>query len=286
MEKVNEQKPDNLMPGQIEVFGYKQGDPKSIDPALKKQSEFFDNLRNYVKLDSESDLRSFLYSPAGIATIVGMNFVGGEPVSIILFSILVTYDIQKWIEYGEPNWLFLITDLICVISAGFGSGIMAPIIKALNKVKVNNLSKVLSQLSRKFPQVWENHIIPLLNKLSSIISKITKVLKENINIVPKNLKNKINQVINFLPKVETQLILEITKTYAGYSATSKLAGEFAKTKVGTDLIKKSIPYINPLLGPDKLNPFFLDLMERNPNDINLNSYKIHPIFLDNSKDTF
>jgi hypothetical protein len=38
---VNEQKPDNLMPGQIERFGYTQGKPETLKPALEKQSEYF-----------------------------------------------------------------------------------------------------------------------------------------------------------------------------------------------------------------------------------------------------
>lgn len=35
---------DSRMPGQIETFGYKQGDPSTIKPAVKKQTEFLSKL--------------------------------------------------------------------------------------------------------------------------------------------------------------------------------------------------------------------------------------------------
>jgi len=47
---ISEQKPDNLMPGQIERFGYKQNDPKTWDSALKKQVEYFRSLDPHTSL--------------------------------------------------------------------------------------------------------------------------------------------------------------------------------------------------------------------------------------------
>jgi hypothetical protein len=44
-----EQKSDSMMPGQIERFGYKQGDPSTMDNALKKQQEYLKNSNLFIK---------------------------------------------------------------------------------------------------------------------------------------------------------------------------------------------------------------------------------------------
>ena len=113
---ISEQ-PDSKMPFQIEKFGYNPSKPNTMGPALKKQQEVFNDIAKYVNVNLESDLRDFLYSPAGIATIVGIDYLGGEPISIALFAILVGYDIKKWADVGEPNWLFLIVDLILLYNS-------------------------------------------------------------------------------------------------------------------------------------------------------------------------
>ena len=46
-----------------------------------------------------------------------------------------------------------------------------------------------------------------------------------------------------------------------------------------------LPYINPLLGSDKIDPFIIDLIQ-NSNKIDLSKYNILPIFKNNSLDTF
>lgn len=44
---LSEQKPDSMMPGQIERFGYTQGDPSTMHNALQKQQEYFKDLNEY-----------------------------------------------------------------------------------------------------------------------------------------------------------------------------------------------------------------------------------------------
>lgn len=45
-----EQKPDSMMPGQIEKFGYKQSDSRTLEPSLKKQEEYLKSLDGHVGL--------------------------------------------------------------------------------------------------------------------------------------------------------------------------------------------------------------------------------------------
>ena len=73
--------------------------------------------------------------------------------------------------------------------------------------------------------------------------------------------------------------------YAKYKARFTAVDELGKTKIGKKIIKKGLTYINPLLGSDKVDPFLLDLI-KSPDIVDLSKYKIEPIFLDNSKDTF
>jgi len=46
---VLEQKPDEMMPGQIEKFGYKQNDPSTINNSLKKQEKYFQDVKEYFE---------------------------------------------------------------------------------------------------------------------------------------------------------------------------------------------------------------------------------------------
>lgn len=51
---------DSRMPGQIETFGYKQGDPSTIKPAVKQQKEFLSQLSKISKLSLPLHLRALL----------------------------------------------------------------------------------------------------------------------------------------------------------------------------------------------------------------------------------
>ena len=51
---------DSRMPGQIETFGYKQGDPSTIKPAVKQQKEFLSQLSKISKLTLPLHLRAVL----------------------------------------------------------------------------------------------------------------------------------------------------------------------------------------------------------------------------------
>lgn len=51
---------DSRMPGQIETFGYKQGDPSTIKPAVKQQKEFLSKLSKISKLSLPLHLRAVL----------------------------------------------------------------------------------------------------------------------------------------------------------------------------------------------------------------------------------
>jgi len=291
-----EQRPDELMFGQPETFGYNPKKPQTMDAALAKQQEFFKSIRKYVNVEMESDLRDFLYSPEGIATIAGISYVGGEPISMLLFSILVAYDIKKWIDEGEPNWLFLITDLICVGTAGFASSVAGPLIKLGKNVKFNSLTSLFRYISKNFKSLWKNYVLPLSKSIGQVIGKITSSITNAKPLLSGKLSSSLSSIASYLSKLNGLIAesieavigkagLETGKTYAKYKIASKVASKAGQTDVGKKVMKTSLPYINPLLGSDKIDPFLMDLIT-SPQSIDYKNYRINPIFADNSKDTF
>lgn len=291
-----EQKPDQLMFGQPETFGYNPKKPQTMDAALAKQQEFFKSIRKYVNVNLESDLRDFLYSPEGIATIAGISYMGGEPLSMLLFSILVAYDIEKWIDEGEPNWLFLITDLICVGTAGFASSAVGPLMKAAKNLKFKSLNSFFRFISKNFKSIWTNYVLPMTKSIEQVIKKITSVITKAKPSLPGKLSSSISSIVSYLSKLGGLIAesieavvgkagLETGKTYAKYKIASKVASKAGQTDIGKKVMKTSLPYINPLLGSDKIDPFLMDLIT-SPQSIDYKNYRINPIFADNSKDTF
>ena len=291
-----EQKPDQLMFGQPETFGYNPKKPQTMDAALAKQQEFFKSIRKYVNFNLESDLRDFLYSPEGIATIAGISYMGGEPLSMLLFSILVAYDIEKWIDEGEPNWLFLITDLICVGTAGFASSAVGPLMKAAKNLKFKSLNSFFRFISKNFKSIWTNYVLPMTKSIEQVIKKITSVITKAKPSLPGKLSSSISSIVSYLSKLNGLIVesieavigkagLETGKTYAKYKIASKVASKAGQTDIGKKVMKTSLPYINPLLGSDKIDPFLMDLIT-SPQSIDYKNYRINPIFADNSKDTF
>jgi len=279
---------------------WKQYAPTDYEKREVKKTETLlnnmDAVAKYVNVNLESDLRDFLYSPEGIATIAGIGYVGGEPISMLLFSILVAYDIKKWIDEGEPNWLFLITDLICVGTAGFASSVAGPLIKLGKNVKFNSLTSLFRYISKNFKSLWKNYVLPLSKSIGQAIGKITSSITNAKPLLSGKLSSSLSSIASYLSKLNGLIAesieavigkagLETGKTYAKYKIASKVASKAGQTDVGKKVMKTSLPYINPLLGSDKIDPFLMDLIT-SPQSIDYKNYKINPIFADNSKDTF
>ena len=70
-----EQKPDEVMPGQIETMGYVQGKPETLEPALKKQEQFFKDIfekRHEILMVSSLALTIF-GGPLGNVLSIGLD---------------------------------------------------------------------------------------------------------------------------------------------------------------------------------------------------------------------
>jgi hypothetical protein len=223
-------------------------------------------------------------------------------VTEMMFAILLTYDIKKWVNEGEPNWLYLIADLLCVSTAGFASSVGSGMIKAGKNIIFKSIGEFFIWVKKLYPQIWSKFILPLSKNIGGIITKITTTLskiqggKVGKGLIPDEIVKFVSTAKEYLIKIKTaiedgfKMILgkTLSKTVGGY-AKYKTRAEVLKfagqTKTGEKIIKHFLPYINPLLGSDKIDPFLLDLIN-NPEKIDLLRYKILPIFKDNSLDSF
>ena len=228
-------------------------------PNIEIEKKFKEN-----KIFDFNDFRNFLYSPEGIALTFLLDLSEiGVVAPVILFGILVLKDICDWIEFGEPNWIYLISDLICMSTAGFSSPIVGPLIKE---------SKLtLKQIILKFPKL----ISKLQNSLEKILTLLQKVLTILKDFINKNFLNVkfMKEFLNKISLIETKiiqkmnLIKESIFVYAKYKTSSEIFTKFMDTKYGQDFSQFVIPIINPILGPDKIPQFLIDLAEKRPQEI-------------------
>ena len=297
---INEKQTLSLLLVEQSMVGWSQGlTPQQSSDTVQGYQNFLSKILKYVNLDAENDLRDFLYSPEGIATIIGLNITEvGVIVTELLFSILLVYDIKKWVNKGEPNWLYLITDILSIATAGFASSAGTAMINAGKTTAFKSISQFFVWVKKLYPTIWSKFIVPLGKSIGGIINKITKSLSNlKINkiipdVVIKYLGKTKEYLINLkllieknIEKITGKKLSKAVKGYGEYKTKSELLKSAENTELGKKVIKKMLPYINPLLGSDKIDPFIIDLIQ-NSNKIDLSKYNILPIFKNNSLDTF
>ena len=276
---------------------------KSAEKYNNEMGGLLKNFLDYLNMDAEEDLRDFMYSPEGIATTILLNGTEyGTVVTEIMFVILLIYDIKKWVNEGEPNWLYLIADILCVSTAGFASSVGSGMIKSGKNIIFKSIGEFFIWVKKLYPQIWSKFILPLSKGIGGIITKITTSLskiqggKVGKGLIPDKIVKFVSTAKEYLIKIKTaiedgfKMVLGKTLTntgvgYAKYKTRAEVLKSASQTKTGKKIIKNFLPYINPLLGSDKIDPFLLDLIN-NPEKIDLLRYNILPIFKDNSLDSF
>ena len=273
---INEKQTLSLLLVEQSMVGWSQGlTPQQSSDTVQGYQNFLSKILKYVNLDAENDLRDFLYSPEGIATIIGLNITEvGVIVTELLFSILLVYDIKKWVNKGEPNWLYLITDILSIATAGFASSAGTAMINAGKTTAFKSISQFFVWVKKLYPTIWSKFIVPLGKSIGGIINKITKSLSNlKINkiipdVVIKYLGKTKEYLINLkllieknIEKITGKKLSKAVKGYGEYKTKSELLKSAENTELGKKVIKKMLPYINPLLGSDKIDPFIIDLIQ-------------------------
>ena len=163
-------------------------------------------------------------------------------------------------------------------------------------MKFNSLTSLFRYISKNFKSLWKNYVLPLSKSIGQVIGKITSSITNAKPLLSGKLSSSLSSVASYLSKLNGLIAesieavigkagLETGKTYAKYKIASKVASKAGQTDVGKKVMKTLLPYINPLLGSDKIDPFLMDLIT-SPQSIDYKNYRINPIFADNSKDTF
>lgn len=138
---ISEQ-PDSKMPFQPERFGYKQGKPETVKPALEKQSKAIKTFIVDAPTISEvlSKAREFLFTPEGMTAQLILSIAGAEIGLPVVFGILdiailindIIIMIQNWKPKqftDEESWFtfhwennkgfqFVIEDIILLLTGG------------------------------------------------------------------------------------------------------------------------------------------------------------------------
>jgi len=266
------------------MFGWSGGLPKDV-----KSSDITKGWTDSMDLSIDT-LRDMLYSPEGIATSVLTNLDPSGTSQVIvrcLFLILLIDDIIQWIEKGEPNWLYLICDTLCLFSGGFTNSLIPKTL--ISKSGSLGLSKTLSSIEKLYKPFFESVLTPFIKNFSYVINFIKSFVSKyfsKVQSISKKLKfnvgNKINILFSKLDDLWKELDLWLKSfltTYARYKSVEMSLDKFAETKTGKRTIRYILPTINPLLGSDKLDPFLIDLIS-DPNKTlkNLNNYNIDDYF--------
>jgi hypothetical protein len=193
------EQPDSKMPGQIEKFGYKQNNPKTLAPALKLQEDFLNSI-NFENFDEFMEAyREALYSPEAIAISTFFTASGiGAPAVITAWGALLAYDIYKWIDSGEPDYLNLFFDVLGVASSGVLSGVIATFLKSLKGA--GNLTPIVSNVIKS--SSW-GKISPYISKLKTGLDWFLSKITEGINWLSKYTG------ITFLKNLSSRIITKI-----------------------------------------------------------------------------
>jgi len=172
------------------------------------------------------DFRDALYSPIGIAIETFFTSTGVGSIGVISSYIsLLIYDVYLAINNNDVNWLYIIFDLLGILTSGQISGLLAPIIKSAGK-GFNTIEKALTYL--KNSSVWKR-IYPSLLKIGDSIGVATSKISEMIgwfvkNLgpkVPAGLKTGINSIISFLKSTPTKITNILSKMSTKGTSTIK-----------------------------------------------------------------
>ena len=202
---ISEQKPDSMMPGQIERFGYKQGDPKTLGPAIERQREYIQTTKNaYLQFKNEYPVISRILEDVSIWFI---PYIGPY-----LVAARGTYDGIQSIKKGD-----YVLGAIQIIVSPLALGKVVKLLKitAPNEAWVKILETIhKSGIPILIAKGWETFLSWGLKTFGPIFKKFLELLKDKSkmkalfeeiyeeaqNKIPKSLRRVSNQNTNLAPQ--------------------------------------------------------------------------------------
>ena len=173
------EQPDSKMPFQIEKFGYKQGDPSTMAPALKAQQQALNDLKNI--------------DPHTVNTLLAIGTAFIPFVGPFISAGIGLYDAKMYYDEGDTKTAGLVGLFACIPGIG---GLASKL----------GLAK------------WTSKALGELGKKISIGSKLLPQEIQVANIIAKN-KNLILAEIKASPVIAKELAKQAAKTLGKTAAT-------------------------------------------------------------------
>jgi hypothetical protein len=180
--KVISEQLDSKMPGQIETYGYKQGDASTLGPALKRQEEHIRELSDFF-----SDPHNVLNALSIGFTVLGMI---PSPASPFLLALGTAADVADSFLYYHEGDKYMGTIMLALAVIPGGEFIKA----TKNTIVPEILKKLIRKASNGIDTLTKGELSVLKNNLTKF-----EVYKSVIGSYFK--KNMVAKIIDYLPKL-------------------------------------------------------------------------------------
>lgn len=162
---LSEQRPDEMMPGQIERFGYKQNDPSTLTAAHKKQQQYFKEMNTHTMLTALGIGSSFI-------PLVGPLISAGIGLG----------DAAIYYKEGDKNSALIVGVLSFVPFIGKIPGVKEFGVKGMASIakKISEGGKTLTAVERKVIQTIQQNASKIKSELSEFAPKL-KLVSAYIN---------------------------------------------------------------------------------------------------------
>jgi len=229
------EQPDSKMPFQIEKFGYKQGDPSTLGPALEKQSEALKQLTSITFPQFMEGLREFLTSGTGfVVQLLLEAFVGiGQFINVGAWSVLTVYDINLGINQNKWNWFNIIIDIIGVVTTGLGAKVAKTALAPVARYAGQSIEVFAKSVIKYTPKVFK-YVLKIVKSIKSFITNMSKNIKTLMDYIGKKFKD--GAIYNGLSKMNISLSASVVPILTKIESAFVHAGEhYVKHEAGHGL---------------------------------------------------
>jgi hypothetical protein len=226
------EQPDSKMPFQIEKFGYKQGDPSTLGPALEKQSEAIKQLTSISFPQFMEGLREFLTSGTGfVAQLLLEAFVGiGQFINVGAWSVLTVYDINLGVSENKWNWFNIIVDIIGVATTGLGGKVAKNALAPVAKYAGQSIEVFAKSIIKYTPKIFQ-YVLKIVKSIKSFIGKMSENIKKLMDYFGKKFKN--GAIYKGLAKMDIALSASVVPVLTKIQSTFVHVGEhYVKHEAG------------------------------------------------------
>jgi hypothetical protein len=179
---VMEQKPDEMMPGQIERFGFKAGQPETLKPALKKQEKY---IEDFGKLTFHDWI---MIAQLGLAFLPGGVVVSGGIKAATMVALGLA-DAYKYYTEGDKNKAGVMGALEILMALYPTSGVVKRIMHPVSSLFEGGMKGVLALKNKVIKQGAE----VVLTKEEKMLMDLVGQNQQSLATEAKNLVKKVGK---------------------------------------------------------------------------------------------